>query len=130
MRGGGAAANAPIPVQIDPAELSRVQGISLGRADAPVVMYEFADYQCPHCAEWVTFIEPLIKERLVNTGVVRYVYYDFPIGSFPHSFVAARGGRCANEQGKFWEYHDLVYGRQQTWSPMSHNNAVDFFVDA
>jgi protein-disulfide isomerase len=127
LRGGGEAANAPVPVDIDPAELSRVQGISLGRDDAPVVMYEFADYQCPHCAEWVTFIEPLVRERLVNTGVVRYVYYDFPIGNFPHSFVAARAARCANEQGKFWEYHDLVYARQQTWSPMP--DAVDFLVD-
>jgi protein-disulfide isomerase len=105
-----------------------VQGISLGRQDAPVVIYEFADYQCPHCMEWVTYIEPLIKERLVDTGVVRYVYYDFPLGgAFRHSFVAARAGRCANEQGKFWEYHDLVYARQATWSPMG--DAVDFFVD-
>ena len=56
---------------------------------------------------------------LVNTGLVRYVYYEYPLGgSFRHSFVSARAGRCANEQGKFWEYHDLVYARQQTWSPM------------
>ena len=128
LRSGGVAANAPVPVQIDPAELSRVQGISMGREDAPVVLYEFADYQCPHCAEWVTFIEPLVKERLVNTGMVRYVYYEFPL-DFPHSFVTARAGRCANEQGKFWEYHDLVYARQQTWSPMGTNDAVDFLVD-
>jgi protein-disulfide isomerase len=129
LRGSGdVAANAPVPVDIDPAELSRVQGISLGRADAPVVMYEFADFQCPHCAEWVTFVEPLLRERLVNTGVVRYVFYDFPLGgSFRHSFLAARAGRCANEQGKFWEYHDLVFGRQQTWSPM--DDPADFFVE-
>jgi protein-disulfide isomerase len=132
MRGarGGVAANAPVPVQIDPAELSRVQGIPMGREDAPVVMYEFADYQCPHCAEWVTFIEPLIKERLVNTGMVRYVYYEFPLGgNFRHSYVAARAGRCANEQGKFWQYHDLVYARQQKWSPMEDDDATDYFSD-
>lgn len=125
--GGGDAALAPVPVQIDPAELSRVQGISIGRADAPVVMYEFADFQCPACGQFAAFITPLIKERLVDTGIVRYVYYDYPLSQHPHSFVAARAARCANEQGKFWEYHDLVYGRQSSWSGLG--NAVDFFID-
>jgi protein-disulfide isomerase len=126
-KGGGATATEPVPVQIDPAELSRVQGISVGREDAPVVMYEFADYQCPHCAQWATFIEPLIKERLVQPGTVRYVFYEFPLGgAFRHSFLAARAGRCANEQGKFWEYHNLIFGRQDTWSPV--DDPSDIFV--
>jgi protein-disulfide isomerase len=124
---GGVAATEPVPVQIDPAELSRVQGISIGKEDAPVVMYEFADFQCPHCAEWVTFIEPLIRQQLVAQGTVRYVFYEFPLGgTFRHSFLAARAGRCANEQGKFWEYHDLLFGRQSTWSPM--DDPSDDFV--
>ncbi|MBW3628473.1 MAG: DsbA family protein [Gemmatimonadetes bacterium] len=128
--GRGVAVNAPANVTVDPAEISRVQGISIGRDDAPVVMYEFADYQCPHCSQWVSFIEPLIKERLVNTGLVRYVYYEYPLGgAFRLSWMAARAGRCANEQGKFWEYHDLVYARQQTWSPMSEGDAADFFSE-
>lgn len=125
--GGGGAALAPVAVQIDPAELSRVKGISMGREDAPVVMYEFADFQCPACGQFATFMTPLIKERLVNTGVVRYVYYDFPLQQHPHAFVAARAGRCANEQGKFWEYHDLLYARQSTWAGM--RSAVDYFVE-
>jgi protein-disulfide isomerase len=126
-RSGGHAALEPIPVEIDPSEISRVQGVAIGREDAPVVIYEFADFQCPACAQFATFYTPLIKERLVEPGTVRYVYYDFPLAQHPHSFVAARAARCADEQGRFWEYHDLLYGRQSTWSSM--RNAVDFFVD-
>jgi protein-disulfide isomerase len=128
LRGaGGEAALEPVPVDIDPAEISRVQGIAIGREDAPVVIYEFADFQCPACAQFAVFITPLIKERLVETGMVRYVHYDFPLPNHPHAFLAARAARCANEQGRFWEYHDLLYGRQSTWYGM--RNAVDFFVD-
>jgi protein-disulfide isomerase len=105
-----------------------VQGISIGSNDAPVVIYEFADFQCPGCATFAAFTAPLIKERLVETGMARFVYYDFPLSSIhAHAFLAARGARCANEQGKFWEYHDILYGRQSTWSGM--RDATDFFVE-
>lgn len=125
--GGGSPARQPVLVAVDPAELSRVQGISIGRADAPVLIYEFADFQCPGCMEFATFQAPLIKERLVDTGMVRYVYYDFPLSQHPHAFLAARGGRCANEQGNFWPYHDILFARQSSWSGM--RDATDFFVD-
>jgi protein-disulfide isomerase len=121
------AATAPVAVEIDPAEISRVQGISLGREDAPVVIYEFADFQCPGCGQFAAFVTPLIKQRLVEPGLVRYVYYDFPLAMHPHAFLAARAARCANEQGKFWEYHDLLYGRQPTWSAM--RDATDYFIE-
>ncbi|HKP74740.1 MAG TPA: DsbA family protein [Longimicrobiaceae bacterium] len=114
--GAHAAANQGVAVQLSPEQLQRVQGISLGRADAPITIYEFADFQCPHCAQFAAFIEPLIRENLVNTGKARYVFYEFPLGgAFKWSWVAARAGRCANEQGKFWDYHGMVFGRQADW---------------
>ena len=121
------ATTAPVAVELDPAELARVQGISIGRDDAPVVIYEFADFQCPGCGQFASFVTPLIKERLVEPGLVRFVYYDFPLAMHPHAFLAARAARCANEQGRFWEYHDLLYARQPTWSAM--RDATDFFVE-
>jgi protein-disulfide isomerase len=127
MRDRGSAATEPIPVAIDPAELSRVQGISVGRADAPVVIYEFADFQCPGCGQFASFVAPLIKERLVEPGLVRYVYYDFPLSGHSHAFLASRAARCANAQGRFWEYHDLLYARQASWSGL--RDASDFFVE-
>jgi len=123
----GNPATQAVEVAIDPAELSRVQGISVGRDDAPVVIYEFADYTCPHCGDFATFVEPLIRERLVDTGMARFVFYDFPLPQFPNSFLAARAARCAREEGKFWEYHDILFGRQPTWSSMP--DPADFFVE-
>jgi protein-disulfide isomerase len=124
---GGSAATEPVQVVIDPAELARVQGISLGRADAPVVIYEFADFQCPGCGQFASFTSPLVKERLIDPGLVRLVYYDFPLPIHPNAFLASRAGRCANEQERFWEYHDVLYARQPTWSSLG--NPIDFFVE-
>ena len=115
-RKAGKAANAPVAVNISPQELQRLPGMSIGRADAPLTILEFADFQCPGCREWATFMEPLIKERLVNTGRARYVFYDFPLNIHPNGFIASRAGRCGNEQGKFWEYHDALFLNQAKWS--------------
>jgi protein-disulfide isomerase len=124
----GEAATAPVAVDIDPAELARTPGIGIGREDAPVVIYEFADFQCPGCAGFASFVAPLIKERLVEQGLVRYVYYDFPLTSIhAHAFLASRAGRCANEQGRFWDYHDVLYARQSRWSSM--REVTGYFVD-
>lgn len=121
------AAMDPVPVELTPSELARVEGISVGRADAPIVIFQFTDYQCPSCARFAAFVEPVLKQRLVATGKVRYVFYDFPLGGrFVHGFLASRGGRCAHEQGGFWEWHALTLARQSDWSPAT--DASDFFV--
>jgi protein-disulfide isomerase len=119
---------APVPVAIDPAELARTPGIAVGREDAPIVVFEFADYQCPGCAQFATFVAPLIKERFVQPGTVRYVYYDFPlIQIHAHAFLASRAARCAGDQGQYWAYHDLLYGRQPRWA--AQGNPTSAFVD-
>jgi protein-disulfide isomerase len=128
MRKGGEAAMAPVAVNISPAELQRLPGMSIGRPDAPLTILEFADFQCGGCAQWATFMEPLIKERLVNTGRARYVFYDFPLMSIhPNAFVAARAGRCANEQGMFWEFHAQVFQNQGKWS--MEKDPIPFFEE-
>jgi protein-disulfide isomerase len=127
MASGGQAATKPVPVTMDPAQLAQVQGISVGRADAPVQIFEFADFQCPGCGEFARFVSPIIKQRYVQAGTVRYVYYDFPLPMHPHAFLASRAARCANEQGKFWEYHDVLYGRQSEWS--AQRDATDSFTE-
>jgi protein-disulfide isomerase len=119
MRGGAEPARQPVPVAIDPVQLARTQGIAAGSEDAPVVIFEFADYQCPGCMQFATFVAPLVKDRYVDRGLVRYVFYDFPLPSFPHSFLAARAARCAGDQGAYWQYHDVLFGRQQRWSSAS-----------
>jgi len=113
---GGAGANVPATaVTLTPEQLQRVKGMSRGREDAPITIYEFADYACPHCAQYAALIEPVIVERMVNTGRARYVFYEFPL-QFRWSWLAARAGRCANEQGKFWEFHPMIFARQSDWA--------------
>jgi protein-disulfide isomerase len=107
---------APVPVVMDPQQIAQARGVAMGDEDAPVVIFEFADFQCPACAMFATFVAPLVKERLVEQGLVRYVYYDFPLAQHQHAFLASRAARCADDQGRFWEYHDVLYGRQNRWS--------------
>lgn len=111
----GAGANQGVAVTLTPDQLQRVHGIARGNENAPITIYEFADFQCPHCAEFAWKMEPLIRDSLVATGKARYVFYEFPLG-FKWSFLSARSGRCANEQGKFWEYHDILFARQSEWA--------------
>ena len=119
----------PVEVNIPAEQLQQTPGISVGRTDAPITILQFADFQCPHCATFATFVEPVIKERLVDTGKARYVYYDFPLGgAFTHGFLAARGGRCANEQGKFWEWHNRVFANQRQWSYAQVDEATEMYV--
>lgn len=126
---GGAAATQPVAnVEMDPASLQTARGIEVGSPTAPVQLHEYADFQCPACQQFATFIHPLIKERLVDQGLVRLVRYDFPLFNIhPHAFLAARAARCADDQGKYWEYHDVLYARQPTWSVQ--RSAINTFIE-
>lgn len=114
--GGGKAANTLTPVTLTPAQLQSVPGISKGRADAPVQILEFADFQCPGCRQFALFSEPLVQEWIDN-GTVRFTWYEFPLTQIhKNAVLTARGGRCANEQNKFWEYHEATFAHQAEWS--------------
>ena len=83
-----------------------------GAAEAPVTFEMFGDFQCPACGEFARSIEPPFKRQYVDSGKVRFVWHDFPwIGD--ESFTAAQAGRCAGQQGHFWEYHDYLYAHQR-----------------
>lgn len=129
MRGDGAMATGPVDTTFTPAEVQRASGVSMGGSDATVVLYEFADFQCPACASFSTFAHPLIKENLVDRGIVQLVRYDFPLAFHNHAFLASRAARCAGDAERYWEYHDVLYGRQPTWSSMG-NPASEFVAYA
>lgn len=114
--GGGAPATTLQQVVMTPEQLQRVPGISQGQANAPVVIMEFADFQCPGCGRFATFSKPLMKDY-VDNGTVRFVWYDFPLVQIhKNAMLAARAGRCANEQNQFWAFHDVIFARQTEWS--------------
>ncbi len=83
------------------------RGPSRGRADAPVTIVEFSDYQCPYCKRAETVVRAIL-ERFPDD--VRYVYRHFPLDSIhPEARGASEAAVCAEEQGRFWEYHDMLF---------------------
>jgi protein-disulfide isomerase len=77
-----------------------------GNRDAPVVLVEFADYQCPYCQKIHSDLEKLQKEY---GNRLAFVYKDYPLPMHPYAEKAAEAARCAGTQGKFWEFHDLLF---------------------
>jgi protein-disulfide isomerase len=129
-RGGGAALE-PVPLDgLNNQQLiERAQGIKLGPDNAPAKMLVFSDFMCPYCGSFASQIEPQLKNEYINKGKLQLVFYDFPLGgAHVHSFLAARAARCAGEQNKFWEYHDLLFGRLQQWGT-AQTPPVDNLVD-
>ena len=89
---------------------------SLGRSDAPIVMLEFTDYQCPFCQRFHLSTFEEVKKQYVDTGKVRYVSRDLPLPMHPNAMSAANAARCAGEQNKdkFWEMrHRLIQNASQ-----------------
>lgn len=89
-----------------------------GRADAPVTIVEFSDYQCPFCSRHVKQTMPELEKEYIQTGKVKYVFRNLPIESLhPLAFKAAEAAECANEQSKFWPMHDRLFENQQMLAP-------------
>ena len=93
----------------------------LGAADAPVTIIEYADYQCPYCAE---FNEQTFPKLMAEYGdKIRFVYRDLPIKDIHYMAVpAAIAADCAGEQQKYWEYHDLLYANNLGLSSAATDN--------
>ncbi len=89
-----------------------------GGADAKVTLVEFGDFQCPSCASNY----PLIKEVQAKYGdKIKFQFRNFPLISIhPNAMSAHRSAEAANNQGKFWEMHDLLYERQDSWKSSSN----------
>jgi len=111
----------PIKVSIDDDPIR-------GSPDAPITIIEFSDFQCPFCSRFQTETLPTILEEYVDTGKVKFVYRDFPIqSSHPNAMPAAAASECAHEQNKYWEYHDALFERQQTWNNLKLADSIDTF---
>lgn len=80
-----------------------------GDEDAPVTIIEFSEYQCPFCGRYVQDTLTKIEKDYIETGKVKYYFRDFPLAFHQYAQKTAEATRCANDQGKFWEYHDKVF---------------------
>jgi len=93
------------------ATLAATDPQSIGRADAPVVVEVWADFQCPYCGLFAHGIEPSVLRAFVVPGTARLVFRDFAfLGA--ESVTAATAARCAGQQGAFWQFHDLLFASQ------------------
>src|SRR5699024_7904752 len=90
-------------------------GVAVGAVDAPVTIREFADYQCPACASFAP-TAARIRNELVASGKVRFIFFDFPLPMHDHAFAAAVAARCAGEQGQYWAYQEALFAKQQKWA--------------
>ncbi len=101
---------------------------ALGREDAPVMIIEFSDFQCPFCKRFAEETFPQLKRDYIDTGKVRFVFRDFPILRIhPNAGLAALAAECADEQGRFWEMHDLLFARQSEWAESAPEQAQSLF---
>ena len=91
----------------------------LGNSDAPITLIEFGDYQCHFCNVFFHSTEDDILKNYVETGKVKMIFKDYNIIG-PDSINASHGAHCANDQGLFWEYHDILYsnwtGENNGWA--------------
>ncbi|MFE0641059.1 DsbA family protein [Streptomyces sp. NPDC058877] len=87
----------------DPAD-----GLALGRADAPVVLIEYADFKCGYCGQFARETEPALVEKYVENGTLRIEWRNFPIFG-EESEAVARAAWAAGQQGRFWQFHAAAY---------------------
>jgi protein-disulfide isomerase len=88
----------------------------MGNPKAPVVIEEFADFECPVCGAYATVTEADVRSRIINAGLAYYKYYDFLISSqWSNSEIASNAAACADDQGKFWQMHDRLFAGQDQW---------------
>lgn len=99
-----------------------------GNPDAPITILEFSDFQCPFCARFHSQTLPSIMEEYIDTGKANFVYRDFPIQSIhPNALPAAVAAECANEQGKYWQYHDTLFEKQNSWAKLDTDSVISTF---
>jgi protein-disulfide isomerase len=98
-----------------------------GPASAPIEMIEFSDFQCPYCQR----AHPTVKQVLDTYGSrIRLVYRNYPLPNHPNARPAAEAAQCANEQGKFWPYHDRLFTNPGKLSDADLKQAAELGLDA
>jgi protein-disulfide isomerase len=104
-------------------------GYTIGNPSAPLEVTEFGDFECPACGRFAELTEPDIRKQYVATGKVLWRFVDFPLDMHKNTWQASRAAACADEQGKFWEYHDALYQTQDQWNGEATNNPDKFMKD-
>jgi len=113
-------------VGLDPAEGAR---FALGREDAPVVVVDFSNYLCPHCQNHALNVLPRLKAEYIDTGKVRYLFRDFPFPGQANVIRASEAAACAAEQGRYYDYHEVLFRAAAGWGNLTGEALDRYLVD-
>jgi protein-disulfide isomerase len=103
---------------------------SLGAKDAPLILVEFADYECPFCRNFQSKTFATLKKNYIDTGKVHFIARDLPLDFHSRALAAAEAARCAGEQGKFWEMREMLISSPDLSSDTFMKNAETLALDA
>ena len=103
---------APAPAPVIPANYAMPEGMTMGKADAPIALYEFSSFGCFHCADFHLNVLPAIKEKYIDKGLVKLVFVPFPIdrASMDGALLAA----CVPAD-KYFAFVDVLFKKQREW---------------
>ncbi len=104
----------------DPVNIPVVGAPSLGPGDARITIVEFSDFECPYCAVAVKQVKALMAAYPKD---IRLFYKQFPLSMHPHAQLAAEAALAAQEQGKFWEMHDIMFSN---FRKLSRENLIEW----
>jgi protein-disulfide isomerase len=108
-----------MPPDNTPIEVRVKDAMAMGKADAPLTMVAFVDYECPFCRRFDVETFPRLKKEWIDAGKLRYVVRDLPLEFHPRAQKASEASYCAADQGKYWEMRDVLVQNQQKLDPDS-----------
>ncbi|MEU1310711.1 DsbA family protein [Streptomyces cinnamoneus] len=112
--------------QLEKATSRRTDGdpLAIGRTDAPVVLVEYADYQCSYCGRFTRETQPELIKKYVDEGTLRVEFRNFPIFG-KDSERAARASWSAGRQGRFWQFHDEVFAKLRKGDALAEDKLAE-----
>jgi protein-disulfide isomerase len=108
---------APAPVPSGAVPVVTEDDYIRGDANAKITLIEYSDFECPFCSRFTPTVDQVLKDY---AGKVRLVYRHFPLSFHPSAESAANASECAGEQGKFYEFHDLLFADQANLNVTSY----------
>lgn len=122
------------PIKILDLDVQLEDRPSIGAPDAPLIIVEFSDFQCPYCRKHALETMPSLISEWVDTGRARYLFHDYPIeANHPFARKAAEASRCAAEQGRYWSFRQYLFENSKALQPVllvEHAKAAGLAPDA
>lgn len=97
---------------------------SLGQSDAPIVIVEFSDFQCPYCKRFLELSFPKLKQQYIDTGKVKYLVRNFPLSFHANAESAAIAAACADKQDSYWPMREQLFANITRLNPELYINSA------